>query len=119
MVKKSTKLFIANKCGVWWVNIFHIYGGSNNLTGKLSNFVKVSVRKHDPNSKITKKTKLKSLLIRLKKPFIRVDGTTIRFFSNSGLLLKKRTNFYGSEIVGPTLIELKKKKVLAGFRGII
>jgi ribosomal protein L14 len=45
MIKKGTHLSPIDKCGVWWVSVFHLYYGFNRKTAYCGNFVKVSVRK--------------------------------------------------------------------------
>ena len=102
MIQKSTYLIPADKCGVWWVSVFHLYGGSCRKISYTGDFIKVSIKKTRPDNWLKRKTKLKGILVRSKKLIYRFDGTSIKFFSNNVVLLKKRTTTQGKVIFGPT-----------------
>ena len=119
MVQKSTILNVADKCGVWYVNVFHLYQGYNRKQAKIGNFLKVSVRKTKPENWLKKKTKVKSFLIRSKIFNSGLDNTFIKFQYNSCILLKKRLTPYGKTVFGPTLKKIKRKKFLSSFPGIM
>jgi len=108
-----------DRCGVWWVNVFHIYKGFNKKIGTSGNFVKVSVRNTRPSNWILKKTKLNSIIILTKKNLTLLDNSNVRFKHNNSILLKKRLTPKGKEIVGPGMKNIKKKKFLMSFSGII
>jgi len=108
-----------DRCGVWWVNVFHIYKGFTHRIGKSGNFIKVSVRNTRPNNWVLKKTKLNSIIMLVKKEVKLIDGSSVKFKFNNCILLKKRLNTKGKEIVGPGLKSIKRKKFLVSFSGII
>jgi large subunit ribosomal protein L14 len=119
MIQKGTYLMPIDKCGVWWVNVFHIYKGFNKKIGKIGDFVKVSVRNTRPNNWVLKKTKLNAIIILTKKAIRFSDGSFIKFRNNNAVLLKKRLTAKGKEIVGPGLKLIKRKKFLMSFSGIL
>lgn len=119
MIQKGTFLIPMDRCGVWWVGVFHIYKGFHHKIGKINDFVKVSVKNTRPNNWVTKKTKLNSIIILTKKQNKFKDNSSINFKVNSSILLKKRLNTKGKEIIGPGLKLLKRKKFLVSFSGII
>lgn len=108
-----------DRCGVWWVNTFHIYKGFSKKIGKTGSFVKVSVRNTRPNNWILKKTKINSIILLTKKELKCIDSSYIKFKTNSSILLKKRLTPKGKEILGPGLKKLKRKKFLMSFSGIM
>ena len=55
MVQKSTYLIPADKCGVWWVSVFHVYKGSFKKIGYIGDFVKISVKLTRPQNWLQKK----------------------------------------------------------------
>lgn len=57
MIKKHTYLIPSDRCGVWWVSVFHLYKGSFRKTAYVGDFVKVSVKITKPNNWIKKKIK--------------------------------------------------------------
>ena len=119
MVQKETNLKPIDRCGVWSVRIFHLYNGSFRKSSTISNFVKVSVKKTRSNNWVPKKTKLKSIIVTLKKEITKLDGSYIKFRSNNTVLLKKRLTPKGKILVGPVSINLKRKRFLSSFCGYI
>lgn len=108
-----------DKCGVWWVNVFHIYKGFNKKIGKSGSFVKVSVRNTRPNNWVVKKTKLNSIIMLVRKEIRLNDNSNLKFKYNNCILLKKRLTPKGKEIIGPGLKIIKRKKFLASFSGVL
>jgi ribosomal protein L14 len=50
MIQKNSYLIPADKCGVWWVKVFHIYKGSFKKIVFIGDFVKVSVKSTIPQN---------------------------------------------------------------------
>lgn len=119
MIKKHTCMIPADTCGVWWVSVFHLYYGFNRKTAYVGNFVKVSIRRTKPNNWLRKKSKIKGIIIRVKKEFFKYDGSWIKFRENNIILLKKRLNTQGKEVCGPITYSIKRKKFRNSFVGII
>ena len=119
MIQKSTILIPADKCGVLSVNTYHLYKGFSRQFSFFGDFVKISVRKVKPENILVKKSKRKGIIIRTRKGVILKDGTGVRYPYNSIILLKKRLTPEGKEIFGPITRNLKKKKFLSSFSGLI
>jgi large subunit ribosomal protein L14 len=115
VIQKHTYLVPTDKCGVFWVRVFHVYNGFNQKITYTGRFVKVSVRATKPNNWLRKKTKVKAFIIRTRKYFKKIDSSTILFFYNTGVLLKKRLTPRGKEIFGPILYNIKRKKFINSF----
>ena len=119
MVQKNTLLSVSDRCGVWFVNTFHLYQGYNRKVSFIGNFIKVSIRKTKPNNWLKKKTKVKAFIVRSKIFSSKYDGSYVKFNTNTCLLLKKRLTPYGKKLFGPTLKKIKRKKFLSSFSGIL
>lgn len=119
MVQKETNLKPIDKCGVWSVRAFHLYGGFFKKNSTISNFIKVSVKKTRANNWVPKKTKLKAIIVTLKKELLKIDGSYIKFRNNSIVLLKKRLTPKGKILMGPVSVNLKRKRFLTSFCGSI
>lgn len=119
MIQKYTKLNPIDKCGVWVVNTFHLYKGSNRKKSFYGDFVKVSVRKTKPNNWITNGSKLKAILNLTKKEIKKNDGCYFKVKFNSCILLKKRLTPKGKELFGPSTFLIKRKKFINSFIGIL
>lgn len=119
MIKKTSYLIPADRCGVWWVKTIHLYLGWNRKTAYLNNFVKTSVKSAKARNKLKKKMKPAGVLIRLRKESLKNDGTTFQFNQNNLVLLKKRMTPRGKELYGPITWKSKKKKFRSSFAGIL
>lgn len=108
-----------DKCGVWWVSVFHIYKGFKKKIGKNGNFVKISVKNTRPDNWVVKKSKLNGIILLTKKEIKLKDGSYFKFKQNNIVLLKKRLAAKGKEIVGPGIKTIKRKKFLMSFSGIL
>lgn len=96
-----------------------MYKGSFKKIANIGNFCKVSVKLTKPAQWSLKKSKHKSILVRLRKEDKRKDGSWVKFFDNECVLLKKRTTPLGSEVYGPTLFTIRRRKFLKSFSGVI
>lgn len=119
MLQKSSVLIPADKCGVLTTKIFHVYKGSFKKIAKVGDFTKVSVKSTKPSHWKLKKSKHKAILVRLKKESLRKDGTWVKFFINEGVVLKKRTTPLGQEVYGPCTYDIRRRRFLKSFSGII
>lgn len=119
MIQKGTILIPLDKCGIWGVNVFNLYGGFSRKITCSGAFVKVSCRLVSSKNWMDKKTKLKALVIYTKFRIRKSDGTNFSFKLNSCTLLTKRLTTKGREIVGPGIFELKRKRFLSSFVSII
>lgn len=119
MIKKGSFLVPCDRCGVWWVSVFHLYQGFNRKTAYCGNFVKVSVKRTRPENWLKVKSKVKGILVRTKKEVHKCDGSFIKFFENNVVLLKKRLTPRGKEIFGPIVSSIRRRKFKSSFPGII
>lgn len=119
MIQKGTYVSPADSCGVIWVKVFHLYYGFNRKIARTGNFVKVSVKETKPDNWLLKKSKVKGIVVRTKKELSKIDGTTIKFKTNSIILLKKRMNSYGGRLLGPVPSTIRRRKFLNSFPGRI
>lgn len=119
MIFKNTYLIPTDKNGVLWVKTFHLYKGSSGKTAYLGDFIKCSVKKTKPKNWLLKKTKIKGIIIRTKKEVFKKDGSWLKFKNNNVVLLKKRMNSFGKCLLGPAVFNIRRKKFLNSFSGIL
>lgn len=117
-MNKGCILNTANKSNVLRVRLFHIFRSGRNSKSKISFFSKTSVRELKPLKKIEfkKKKKIFSLFVRTKQWILRNDGSQRKFSDNSIIILKKNSTIWNKYIVGPTTLELKRKKYISFFK---
>jgi len=118
MVQKSSIIHPVDKSGALSVNVFHIYGGNKKIA-KIGNFIKISVRLLSVNPRVKKKNKYVSIFIRSKFRYLKKDGSVLYSDSNYCVLLKKRLTPVGKEIHGPIYKNIKRKKFISSFPGVL
>lgn len=62
-----------------------------------------------------RKRRIRALTVRTKHASYKNDGTVYFFVDNTGVLLRRRMNALGKEIIGPTGKQLKIKKFKKSF----
>lgn len=107
----------ADKCGVLFVKVFHLYRGFFRKSSKNGDFIKSSVRKTIPDNWVKKKTKIKGIIVRTRFKTFKSDGSSFYFNENNAVLLKKRLTTKGKELVGPVTRSIKRKKFVNSFVG--
>lgn len=85
---------------------------------KLTKFLKIAIRNTKPELIKKRKKKSRAITIRTKHTLKRHGGLTYQFVDNALVILKKRMNTFGKEILGPTSKDFKIKKFKAAFKFI-
>ena len=108
--------------------MFHLYKGFRRQATTVGFFVKGSARVVEPprleykgfKFKFNKKGDVcRALIVRCRYSLCRLDGSTTSYYSNSGILIKKKQNVKSKYIQGPSSYHLKRKKFKSLFRTIL
>jgi len=91
---------------------------SSRKHAKTCKFLKVVIRNTIPELVRRRKKKSRAIVIRSQHFHKRNDGLVYNFFDNALVLLKKRMNTRGKEIVGPSSRDLRIRKFRKAFRFI-
>lgn len=117
MIQKFSVIVPVDRSGVLKIRVFHLYLGGRRKVSVPGDFVKGSAIEVKPENWIKKKSKLNSILVRLKKESYRTDGSWVKFKNNSSVLLKKRLTPKGKELYGPIDFSVKRRKFISSFSG--
>jgi large subunit ribosomal protein L14 len=109
MVQNETNLVVADNSGARIVRIFRQYGGSHRKFSSLGDVVTCAVKDAIPNGKVKKSQIVKGVIVRVKRPVLRDDGTTIAFDDNAIVLIDNDGNPLGTRVFGPVARELRDK----------
>ena len=115
MVQQETNLVVADNSGARSVRVFRQYGGSHKKTSTLGDIVLCAVKDAIPNGKVKKSDVVKGVIVRVKHPVLRADGSTISFDDNAVVIVDNDGNPVGTRVFGPVARELRDK----GYRKII
>lgn len=111
MIKPQTILNIADNCGAKTIMCIQVLGTSNKKEAYLGDFIIGAVKKATPNMGVKKSDVVKAVIVRQTKPFVRKDGSVIRFSDNAAIILNKENNPKGTRVFGPIAKEIRLKNL--------
>ncbi len=125
MIQMQTMVDVCDNTGAKTAQVFNVYKSSTGGTGKfrlktakIGDIVIVAVKKSLPNSDFSggadrkdrsKRRKAKAVVVRMKLPTRRSDGSYVRFDSNAVVLLDDKNEPRGTRIFGPVARELRER----------
>ncbi len=128
MIQMQTMVDVCDNTGAKSAMVFNVYKGSTARRGKkrlktarIGDIVLVTVKKSLPNSEFSggsdrkdraKRRKARAVVVRMKAPTRRPDGSYLRFDSNAVVLLDERNEPRGTRIFGPVARELREKNFM-------
>ena len=109
MVIQETNLVVGDNSGARLVRVFRQYGGSHKKTSTLGDIVLCAVKEAIPNGKVKKSDVVKGVIVRVKHPVQRKDGSTISFDDNAVVIVDNEGAPVGTRVFGPVARELRDK----------
>ena len=112
MIQQETRLTVADNTGAKEVMCIKVLGGSRRRTATLGDIIVCSVKSVSPGSEVKKKAIVKAVIVRVKQPTRRADGSYIRFDSNAVVLVDNDRNPRGTRIFGAVARELRERNFM-------
>lgn len=112
MIQMETVLDVADNSGAKRVKCIKVIGGSKRKYARLGDIIVVAVRDAIPNGKVKKGDIARAVVVRTRKELRRVDGSYIRFDTNSAVLINKDNEPIGTRIFGPVARELRGRRFM-------
>ena len=112
MIQPKSLLNIADNSGARKVVCIKVLGGSKRRYAGIGDVIAVAVRDAMPNSKISKGSIHKAVIVRTSKEVRREDGSYIRFDDNSAVLINNQREPVGTRIFGPVARELRAARFM-------
>jgi large subunit ribosomal protein L14 len=112
MIQMQTRMTVADNTGAKVVQCVKVLGGSRRRYAGLGDIVVCSVKTVIPGSEIKKGQVVKGVVVRVKSPTRRVDGSYVRFDSNALVLIDNDQNPRGTRIFGAVARELRDKNFM-------
>lgn len=105
MVCIGSKLLSMDNSGVKLGKCIKVYGS---VYAKPASVVKIALRRISIGRKLKKGGLLRAVMVRLRKPFIRLSGFSLKFFDNLLVVLKKNESVpIGTRIDGTVYLEIR------------
>jgi large subunit ribosomal protein L14 len=112
MIQMETRLNVADNTGAKEVMCVKVLGGSRRRVAGLGDIIVVSVKSVIPGSEIKKKAVAKAVIVRVKRPTRRDDGSYVQFDSNACVLIDNDNNPRGTRIFGAVARELRDRNFM-------
>ena len=107
MIQMQTRLSVADNTGARELMCFKVLGGSRRRTAGLGDIIVCSIKSVVPGSELKKGTIVRAVIVRVKQPTRREDGSYVRFDSNAAVVIDAEKNPRGTRIFGAVARELR------------
>lgn len=107
MIQQETELEVADNTGAKRVKCFKVLGGTRRRYAKVGDVIVCSVKEADPQGGVKKGEVVRAVVVRTKGYIRRPDGSMLRFYDNSCVIIDDKNNPRGSRIFGPVAREVR------------
>ncbi len=115
MIQLRSILQVADNTGAKKAAMIQVLGRQSKVVADLGDIIKVHIKESTPEAAVKKGEMATAVVVRLKSPTRRPDGSYLKFDSNAIVLIDNQKNPRGTRIFGPVARELRDK----GFSKII
>jgi len=109
MIQTYTRLKVADNTGAKQIMCINVLGGTRRRYAHVGDVVVVTVKQAMPRGMVKAGEVVRAVVVRVAKPYRRLDGSYIRFDENAAVILGDKNNPKGSRISGPVARELRSK----------
>jgi large subunit ribosomal protein L14 len=108
MIQQESKIIAADNSGARSLKCIRVLGGSGRRYARVGDIVVASVKTVNPAGGVKRKSVVKAVVVRTRSPILRLDGSTIKFDDNAGVVLAEDNKTpRGTRIFGPVPRELR------------
>ncbi len=107
MIQQESELEVADNTGAKRVKCFKVLGGSKRRYAKIGDVIVCSVKEADPKASVKKGDVVKAVIVRTKNYIRRADGSLLRFYDNSCVIIDDKLSPKGTRIFGPVAREVR------------
>jgi len=112
MIQMQTRLSVADNTGAKEVMCIKVLGGTHRRTAGLGDIIVCSVKSVIPGSEVKKKSVVRGVVVRCRKPTRRSDGSYVRFDTNAIVIIDNDKNPRGTRIFGAVARELRDRNFM-------
>jgi len=113
MIQQESRLIAADNSGARQLLCIRVLGGSGRRYAGVGDVIVASVKTANPAGAVKRKSIVKAVVVRTKKPIRRADGSTVAFDDNAAVVLAAdKQNPRGTRIFGPVARELRDRKFM-------
>lgn len=115
MIQLRSILVVADNTGAKKAAMIQVLGRQSKVMADLGDIIKIHIKESTPDAIVKKGEVANAVVVRLKSPTRRSDGSYLKFDSNAVVIIDTQKNPRGTRIFGPVARELRDR----GFSKII
>jgi len=108
MIQQESDLEVADNTGAKRVRCVKVLGGSKRRYARIGDIIICSVKDADPHGGVKQGEVVRAVIVRTKSYIRRPDGSLLRFYDNSCVLIDEKNNPRGTRIFGPVAREVRE-----------
>ena len=112
MIQQESRLRVADNTGAREILCIRVLGGSGRRYASIGDIIVATVKDAIPGGAVKEGEVVKAVVVRVKKPKRRPDGSYIRFDENAAVIINEQQNPRGTRIFGPVGRELRDKRFM-------
>lgn len=112
MIQLRTIVVVADNTGAKRASMIGVIGRQNKKTASIGDVVTVNIKESTPEAIVKKGEVARAVVVRVKAPTRRPDGSYLKFDTNAVVLIDTLKNPKGTRIFGPVARELRDKNFL-------
>jgi large subunit ribosomal protein L14 len=108
MIQQESELEVADNTGAKRVKCFKVLKGSKRRYAGVGDIIVCSVKEADSKGSVKKGDVVRAVVVRTKSYIRRADGSLLRFYDNSCVIIDDKENPKGTRIFGPIAREVRE-----------
>jgi large subunit ribosomal protein L14 len=109
MIQTNTRVKVADNTGARQIMCINVPGGTRRRYAHIGDVIVATVKRAIPHGMVKQGEVVRAVIVRVAKPYRRIDGSYIKFDENAAVILGDKNNPKGSRIFGPVARELRDK----------
>ena len=112
MIQQESRLKVADNTGAKEILCIRVLGGSGRRYASIGDLIVATVKDAIPGGAVKEGEVVKAVVVRVKKPTPRPDGSYIRLDASAAVIINVQQNPRGTRIFGPVGRELREKRFM-------
>ena len=107
MIQQESRLNVTDNSGAKEILCIRVLGGTKRRYARVGDIIVATVKEANPTGTTKKKSVVKAVVVRTRKPIVRKDGSTIAFDDNAAVIINDDKTPKATRVFGPVPRELR------------
>ncbi len=112
VIYKRTLLTVADNTGAKIASCIGVVGRKGKLDATIGDIITVNIKSSVPDATVKKGEVARAVVVRMRNPLRRSDGSYVKFDSNAVVMIDNQLNPRGTRVFGPVARELRDKNFM-------